>query len=112
MAIAAVIGRYEGTMEMQDLAPRTPTARHRGRGKPSFVNDGVAIAIRHAGGATEVAAEGTGQVPGTITRVGQRLLGSVSKMMMDRSSPARRSGCGKPRPTASESARLWQTMAP
>ena len=86
MGIAAVTGRYEGTVEMQDLDP--PNAYRlavEGRGKPGFVNGGAAIALRDTGGgATEVTVEGTVQVGGTIARVGQRLLGSVSKMMMDR----------------------------
>ena len=85
MGVAAVTGRYEGTVEMLDLAP--PNAYRlavEGRGKPGFVNGGAAIALRETDGATEVTVEGTVQVGGTIARVGQRLLGSVSKMMMDR----------------------------
>ena len=86
MGIAAVTGRYEGTVEMQDLdPPNTYRLAVEGRGKPGFVNGGAAIALRDTGGgATEVTVEGTVQVGGTIARVGQRLLGSVSKMMMDR----------------------------
>ena len=49
-----------------------------------FANGGAAIGLRDTGGATEVTVSGTVQVGGTIARVGQRLLGSVSKMMMDR----------------------------
>ena len=85
MGIAAITGRYEGTVEMQDLDP--PNAYRlavEGRGKAGFVNGGAAIALRETGGATEVTVAGTVQVGGTIARVGQRLLGSVSKMMMDR----------------------------
>lgn len=85
LGVAAVTGRYEGTVEMLDLAP--PNAYRlavEGRGKPGFVNGGAAIALRETDGVTEVTVEGTVQVGGTIARVGQRLLGSVSKMMMDR----------------------------
>ena len=85
MGIAAVTGRYEGTVEMQDLDP--PNAYRlavEGRGKPGFVNGGAAIALRETDGGTEVAVDGAVQVGGTIARVGQRLLGSVSKMTMDR----------------------------
>ena len=85
MGIAAVTGRYEGTVEMQDLDP--PNACRlagEGRGKPGFVNGGAAIALRETDGGTEVTVDGAVQVGGTIARVGQRLLGSVSKMTMDR----------------------------
>ena len=85
LGVAAVTGRYEGTVEMQDLYP--PNAYRlagEGRGKPGFVNGGAAIALRETDGGTEVAVDGAVQVGGTIARVGQRLLGSVSKMTMDR----------------------------
>ena len=85
MGVAAVTGRYEGAVEMQDLDP--PNAYRlavEGRGKPGFVSGGAAIALRETGGRTEVTVDGAVQVGGTIARVGQRLLGSVSKMTMDR----------------------------
>ena len=57
-----------------------------GKGKPGFVNGSANVALSEAdGGArTSVAVTGKAQVGGTIARVGQRLLGGVSKMMMDR----------------------------
>jgi hypothetical protein len=85
MGIAAITGRYEGTVEMQDLQP--PTSYQlvvEGRGKQGFVTGGAAIGLTASDGGTQVAVLGTVQVGGTIARVGQRLLGSVSKMMMDR----------------------------
>ena len=85
MGIAAVTGRYEGTVEMLDLEPPTTyRLAVEGRGKPGFVNGGAAISLTETNGATVVAVNGTVQVGGTIARVGQRLLGSVSKMTMDR----------------------------
>ena len=85
MGIAAVTGRYEGTVEMADLVP--PSSYRlivQGRGKPGMVNGGTTITLTETDGTTTVAIDGTVQVAGTIARVGQRLLGSVSKMMMDR----------------------------
>ena len=85
MGIAAITGRYEGTVEMRDLDP--PHAYRlvvEGRGKPGFVKGGGALALTDHEGGTRVDVEGEVQVGGTIARVGQRLLGGVSKMTMDR----------------------------
>ena len=85
MGIAAITGRYEGTVEMRDLDP--PSSYRlvvEGRGKPGFVTGGGAISLRDTHGGTRVTVDGTVQVGGTVARVGQRLIGSVAKMMMDR----------------------------
>ena len=85
MGIAAITGRYEGTVEMSDLEP--PSSYRlvvEGRGTSGFVTGVGAISVTEANGGTRVRVDGTVQVGGTIARVGQRLLGSVSKMMMDR----------------------------
>ena len=85
MGIAAITGRYEGTIKMKDLEP--PVSYQlvvEGRGKQGFVTGGGDISLTAADGGTQVSVAGTVQVGGTIARVGQRLLGSVSKMMMDR----------------------------
>ena len=85
LGIAAITGRYEGTVEMRDLDP--PNSYRlivEGRGKPGFVTGGGAISLRDTDGGTRVTVDGTVQVGGTVARVGQRLIGSVAKMMMDR----------------------------
>ena len=85
MGIAAITGRYEGTVAMRDLEP--PSSYRlvvEGRGKPGFVTGGGAITLTAFDGGTRVSVDGTVQVGGTIARVGQRLIGSVAKMMMDR----------------------------
>ena len=85
MGIAAITGRYEGTVEMRDLDP--PSSYRlvvEGRGKQGFVTGGGAISLRDTDGGTRVTVDGTVQVGGTVARVGQRLIGSVAKMMMDR----------------------------
>jgi hypothetical protein len=55
-----------------------------GSGKPGFVNGEATIELVADGAGTTVRVTGRGNVGGVIARVGQRLLGSVSKMMMDR----------------------------
>ncbi len=85
MAISAVTGRYDGTVEMADLIrPSSYRLIVHGRGKPGIVNGTTNITLTEVDGVTTVDIDGTVQVAGTIARVGQRLLGGVSKMMMDR----------------------------
>ena len=85
LGIGAVTGRYEGTVEMKDLdPPKTYRLEVEGRGKPGFVKGSGSISLADTEGITTVTVVGSVQVGGTIARVGQRLLGGVSKMMMDR----------------------------
>ena len=55
-----------------------------GQGKAGFVNGNARVALREEGDTTIVDVSGTAEVGGMIARVGQRLVGSVSKMMLDR----------------------------
>jgi hypothetical protein len=85
LAVAAVSGHYTGTVSMLD---KTPPHSYRlvieGSGTPGFVNGEATIELLAEGAGTTVRVTGHGNVGGVIARVGQRLLGSVSKMMMDR----------------------------
>ncbi len=87
IGVAAVTGRYEGTVRMAGKEePAGYTLIVEGKGKPGFVNGSADVALAETGGGarTRVAVTGRAQVGGTMARVGQRLLGGVSKMMMDR----------------------------
>ncbi len=55
-----------------------------GSGAPGFVNGAAVMTLRDQAGSTVVDVKANVDVGGTIARVGQRLLGSVSKMMLDR----------------------------
>jgi hypothetical protein len=56
-----------------------------GSGTPGFVKGEVVIELAgQPDETTTVHVKGDGQVGGLIARVGQRLLSSVTKMMMDR----------------------------
>ena len=85
LAVAAVTGKYTGTVSMHD---KNPPHSYRliveGSGTPGFVEGEAAIELVADGTGTTVRVKGQGNVGGVIARVGQRLLGSVSKMMMDR----------------------------
>jgi carbon monoxide dehydrogenase subunit G len=85
VAIAAITGGYEGTVVISDkVAPTSYRLTVEGQGKPGFAKGNSAVALRADGGRTIVEVSGTVQTGGPIARVGQRLIGGVSKMMMDR----------------------------
>jgi len=85
VGLAAITGTYDGTVVIAD---KVPQASYRltveGQGKPGFVKGAAAIALRPDGATTIVEVSGTVQAGGPIARVGQRLIRSVSKMMLDR----------------------------
>jgi uncharacterized protein len=85
LAVAAVSGSYTGTVSMLDKnPPRSYRLVVEGKGVPGFVNGDALVELVADGNATTVHVTGRGEVGGLVARVGQRLLGSVSKMMMDR----------------------------
>ena len=91
VAVAAVSGNYDGTVTMADkVRGQSYRLLIEGTGRAGFVNGNARIALTPLGGTlgepsrTVVTVTGDGQVGGLLARVGQRLLGSVSQMMMDR----------------------------
>jgi carbon monoxide dehydrogenase subunit G len=85
VALAAITGSYEGTITLSDQVP--PTSYRliaEGQGKPGFVKGNSGISLRADGSTTIVDVSGTVQTGGPIARLGQRLVGGVAKMMMDR----------------------------
>ena len=85
IAMAAITGTYEGTVALTD---QVPPASYRlvadGRGRAGFLNGSAEVTLRAEGATTIVDVAATVQTGGPIARLGQRLLGGVSKMMMDR----------------------------
>jgi carbon monoxide dehydrogenase subunit G len=86
LAVASVSGQYSGTVTILDKRPpQSYRLVVEGNGKPGFVKGEVIIELTgEPDNSTTVRVKGEGQVGGLIARVGQRLLSSVSKMMMDR----------------------------
>ena len=83
--VAAISGTFDGTVELKNqVAPESYRLVMDGSGGPGFVNGDAKIALSESGTSTTVAVTADVEVGGTIARVGQRLLGSVSKMMLDR----------------------------
>ena len=85
LAVAAVSGQYSGTVAIVDKRPpRSYRLVVEGTGTAGFVKGEATIELVESNETTVVNVTGQGQVGGLIARVGQRLLGSVSKMMLDR----------------------------
>jgi carbon monoxide dehydrogenase subunit G len=85
LAVAAVSGQYTGTVAILDKRPpHSYRLVVEGTGKAGFVKGEATVELTEEAQTTIVKVTGQGQVGGLIARVGQRLLGSVSKMMMDR----------------------------
>ena len=85
MGIAAITGRYEGIVELQDLdRPSSYKLAVEGKGKTGFVKGHGEIRLSASGSGTKVDFAGKAQVGGAIARVGQRLIGGASKMMTDK----------------------------
>ena len=85
VAMAAITGTYDGTVTLADQVP--PTSYRlvaEGKGRPGFLNGSSDIRLRADGATTVVDVTGTVQTGGPIARLGQRLIGGVSKMMLDR----------------------------
>jgi hypothetical protein len=85
LGLAAITGTYDGTVVITE---KTPPSSYRlnveGEGKAGFVKGNVAITLRAEGATTVVDVNGTVETGGAIARLGQRLIGNVSRMMQDR----------------------------
>ena len=85
VALAAITGTYEGTVTLTDQVP--PTSYRlvaEGQGRPGFVKGSVGRSrCAPTAPTTVVDVSGTVQTGGAIARLGQRLIGGVSKMMLD-----------------------------
>src|SRR5262245_55831680 len=85
LSLAAITGTYDGTVIISEKKPYESYAlTAEGQGKPGMVKGSVTIGLRPIGDGTEVLVAGGVQTGGVIARLGQRLIGGVSKMMQDR----------------------------
>ena len=85
VGIAAITGAYDGVVALSDkVAPSSYRLTVEGQGKPGFAKGNSSITLRADGDKTIVEVTGTVHTGGPIARVGQRLIGGVSKMMLDR----------------------------
>jgi carbon monoxide dehydrogenase subunit G len=85
VGMAAITGTYTGTVVLVDKVPHSSYRLVvEGQGRPGFVKGSSAIALKPDGTTTTVDVNASVQTGGPIARVGQRLIGGVAKMMMDR----------------------------
>ena len=84
IGVGAIKGTFEGKVRLSDLEPpnRYKMAVE-GKGGPGFVRGEATMSLSDAAGGTQVAYDADVQVGGLIASVGQRMLGGVSKMMLD-----------------------------
>jgi carbon monoxide dehydrogenase subunit G len=85
VALAAVTGTYDGVVVLSDKVPLTSyRLRGEGQGHAGFVKGSSSITLRDDGDGTVVDVAAAVETGGTIARVGQRIIGGLSKMMLDR----------------------------
>ena len=85
VSVAAISGHYSAIVSMRDKeAPQSFRLLVEGTGKAGFMKGEATVHLVDDDGGTLLNVKGKGEVGGLIARVGQRLLGSVSKIMMDR----------------------------
>ncbi|HEX6464030.1 MAG TPA: carbon monoxide dehydrogenase subunit G [Vicinamibacterales bacterium] len=83
--LAAVMGTYNGSVQLLDLMPMQSYALlAEGRGRPGFVKGKAAIGLAADGNATTLTVTGDVHTGGAIARVGQRIIKSAARLMMDR----------------------------
>jgi carbon monoxide dehydrogenase subunit G len=84
IGVGPIKGTFEGKVRLMD---QQPPERYRmaveGTGAPGFVRGEAVMRLEDAGAATRVAYDADVQVGGLIASVGQRMLGGVSRMMLD-----------------------------
>jgi len=85
VALAAITGTYNGTVNLTDKTLHTSYRLViEGQGRAGFVKGSSVISLRPAGASTAVDVSGAVHTGGPIARVGQRLIGGVARMMLDR----------------------------
>ena len=82
LGVAAVRGRYTGTMEIVDQQrPSRYRLKAEGKGAPGWTKGQAELTLTSEDGGTLVIAKGDAQVGGTIAGVGQRMMEGVAKGM-------------------------------
>ena len=84
VGVGPIKGTFEGKVRLFDLEPPNKYRMAvEGTGGPGFVRGDAGMALSDADNGTRVAYSADIQVGGLIASVGQRMLGGVSKMMLD-----------------------------
>ena len=85
VTIGPIRSRYNAKISLRDKDQhRSFRLVLEGSGTTGFANGEALITLTEQGDQTTVEVEGDSQVGGPVARVGQRMMGSVAKMLMDR----------------------------
>lgn len=85
IGVAAIKGRFRGTVAMRDMRrPDSFTLQVDGKGSTGFAKGEARIEIAPSAGGTAVVVQSSAKVGGPIARVGQRLLMGTAKMVADK----------------------------
>jgi carbon monoxide dehydrogenase subunit G len=85
VAVGPVRGKYNAKISMKDeIPPQSYRLVVEGSGSTGFLNGEAAITLVEENGKTTVRIDSDSNAGGPVARVGQRLMGSVGKVMMDR----------------------------
>jgi carbon monoxide dehydrogenase subunit G len=83
-AIAAISGKYTGTLEFADKKPpHSMRMKLSGKGIPGFVDGEGQVELAEKNGQTELHYSGQAQVGGMIAAVGQRMIEGVARKIVD-----------------------------
>jgi uncharacterized protein len=83
-AIAAISGKYAGTLEFADRKPpHSMRMKLSGKGIPGFVDGVGQVELVEQNGQTELHYSGQAQVGGMIAAVGQRMIEGVARKIVD-----------------------------
>ena len=84
VGVGPVKGTFEGKVRLSDLeAPHRYRMAIEGTGGPGFVRGEAVMELAPVEGGTRVSYTADVQIGGLIASVGQRMLGGVSRMMLD-----------------------------
>ena len=84
VGVGPIRGKYKAKISMLDQVPnQSYRLVVQGTGPSGFLNGEANIKLEEKDGKTTVTVDSDSQAGGPVARVGQRLMGSVAKMMMD-----------------------------
>jgi carbon monoxide dehydrogenase subunit G len=85
VGVGPVRGRYNAKVMLRDQEPpKSYRLVIEGSGSIGFANGEARVTLVEEDGRTTVSVDSDAQVGGTVARVGQRMMGSVAKGMLDR----------------------------
>ena len=78
-------GKYQGTISILDHAiPKPYRLIAEGQGSLGFARGSALVTLSDLSDTTSLLVDGEMEIGGTVARIGQRIIGTVSKTMMDR----------------------------